>query len=108
MFKRTISLLLLTSMLAALASCGSSESDGKTDNTSSDIGNDTTAEETDDTPKLGIEKEDNGGRTFTMLVPTHASYEYDVEQTDDIVDDAVYNRNSAVEELLGISFRQAV
>ena len=26
----------------------------------------------------------------------------------DIVDDAVYNRNSAVEELLGISFRQAV
>ena len=57
MFKRTISLLLLTSMLAALASCGSSESDGK---------------------------------------------------TGDIVDDAVYNRNSAVEELLGNNFRQAV
>ena len=54
---------------------------------------------------LQIEKEDNGGRSFTILLPTHASYEYDVEQDGDVVNDAVFKRNSAVEDLLGIKLK---
>jgi hypothetical protein len=65
-------------------------------------------ETADNSPKLQINKEDNSGKTFTMLIPTHASYEYDVEQTGDIVDDAIFNRNSAVEDLLGIDFEFVV
>ena len=87
-------------MLAAVSCGGTSETPDAV--TSTDSTSETTA--VDNTPKLGFEAEDNGGRTFTILMPTHAAYEYDVEQTGDIVDDAVYNRNAAVEELLGINF----
>ncbi|MBQ7982780.1 MAG: hypothetical protein IJ302_04375, partial [Clostridia bacterium] len=54
---------------------------------------------------LGFPKEDNGGKTFTVLSTDSKGYEYDAEEaTGDVVSDAVYAKNSAVEDYLGIDF----
>ncbi|MCI8387901.1 MAG: hypothetical protein HFE63_05480 [Clostridiales bacterium] len=107
MSKRILSILLLAAMLTSAAACGDTSADNPPpDDSSSDLS--TTDEIVDDSPKLAIQKEDNDGKEFTILLPTHARYEYDVEQTGDIVDDAIFNRNQAVEELLGIDFNFVV
>ena len=53
---------------------------------------------------IGFDKEDNGGKTFTMLISTSKAYEYDAEEaTGDIVNDAVHEKNKSVEDYLGIN-----
>ena len=105
MQKKLLSLFLLASLILSTA-CGAE----KTPDNETTAPSDTTAsaETSDNTPKLGVTKEDNGGREFNILIPTHAKYEYDVEQTGDIVDDAVYSRNMNVSDLLGIKFNFTV
>lgn len=67
--------------------------------------NDVTADTIEDTPQLAFSEEDNGGIEFTILSTEHARYEYDAEsQTGEVVNDAVYEKNSAVEDYLGIKF----
>ena len=101
--KRKISFALaFTMLLLTAAGCGGGDTKPS--------GGDTVTTEPEETTQsveslLGFAKEDNGGKTFTMLINTSKSYEYDAEEaTGDVVDDAVYYKNSAVEDYLGINF----
>ena len=52
---------------------------------------------------LGFAKEDNGKRTFTILTNSATSYEFNADsENGDIVNDAVFKKDSLVEEYLGI------
>ena len=62
-------------------------------------------EETATEVALNIPKEDNGGRTFQMLVPTEKAYEFVEESTGETVNDAVYNRSLITEEHFNIKFQ---
>ena len=100
MSKRTLTLLIALSMAASICSCGK---DNPPSGTASDAQAETT-EAPETTLSLGIPEEDNGGRTFTILVPTEKSYEFVTESNGEIVNDAMYNRSRKVEEHFNISF----
>ncbi len=101
--KRAILLLLVASMLAGtMASCGGSAA------TASDTtaGGDTSAADT--APKYDYPELDMEGETFTMM-NTNQTYQFyqtlDLEEaTGDSLDDAVYNRNRALEERYNFTF----
>jgi len=108
---------LLVCLLAALmlTSCGGGAAD-VTDNANpnatesvndnADISASESAEKEPSVDDLFvIEKEDNGGKKFKILTTETQQYEFDApEYNGEIVNDAVYDRNNAVEELLGIDF----
>ncbi len=96
--------------LALLAAIGLSSCGGGTGSDETTASSDTTTAASVETEKgLAFEKEDNGGKTFTILTTTHAEYEYIAEeQTGEVVNDAVYERNRSVEDLLGISLEFVV
>ncbi len=92
---------LAMTVTPSLLSCGGDTQ--TTDETTTAV--QTTAVTEDPGPKLGIPATDYGGRDFTILTTVHADYEYIAEnETGDIVEDAVYRRNRAVEELLNVKF----
>ncbi|MBE6613386.1 MAG: hypothetical protein E7632_12955 [Ruminococcaceae bacterium] len=107
--KRSLSMLILMSMLASLSACGSGE--GTTDSGSSgDTANavDTTA--ADDIYSIraelddGLPVKDYGGADFTIATYTALLDHYQCEeQTGDVVDDAIFFRNIAVEERFNIN-----
>ncbi len=100
--KRKISAILLISMLASLAACGDNTEDPV--ETTTDSASESTAEATMK-DILGFGREDNGNKKFTIYADSNRSYEYDAEEsTGDVVSDAVYEKNSAVEDYLGIDF----
>ncbi|MBQ7983816.1 MAG: hypothetical protein IJ302_09600, partial [Clostridia bacterium] len=102
--KHRIFLILAALIMAStsvLAACGESgtavESSAET--------KETAAVTEDPGPKLELPASDYQGQKFTILSTVHADYEYLAEsETGDIVEDAVYARNRAVEELLNIEF----
>ncbi len=103
--KRAISTLLILASLLAAASCGSTQSDNTTDTT----GGETTSapETTRDYPEIRPEM-NYDGYEFRIIgcegvYGTHNDYVIeDGEDTSDIISDAIYRRNSKVEDLLGI------
>ena len=102
--KRKISFLLALGILLTTAfSCG--ETDSSTE-TTAQSGSTSAAETTESVESLlGFPAEDNGGTTFTMLINTTKSFEYVADEiTGDVVNDAVYEKQKAVEDYLGISF----
>ncbi|MBE6612435.1 MAG: extracellular solute-binding protein [Ruminococcaceae bacterium] len=96
--KQHIAKLLLASMLLSLASCGgTSPAD---DTTAADTTPEVTTEAS---PKNDIQTKDFGGETFTILAPVEQWQDnYVSEETGDVLNDAVYARNSAVEEAFNI------
>ena len=95
---RFIALCLLVSLLAG---CGGGETPSGADTTTA--APEVTTQSVEEI--LGFAREDNGGKTFTMLVAETKGYEYDAEEaTGDVVSDAVYAKNTAVEDYLGIDF----
>ncbi len=97
-----VSALLAASMAAAsLVSCGDNSKAPDTTTATPDIGGTTTADSyADDLPSdLNF-----AGADFTILTRTAHEYEaFAAEQTGDTLSDAVYNRNLAVEERLGVN-----
>ena len=93
----TVSLSLL--LIAQLAACQGSQPENEVVTTTSDTSADTTADEDSYEPAAG----DLGGDTFTILntSQTYNFYSYlDFEEaTGETLDDAIYERNRAVEEL---------
>lgn len=90
-------------LLPALAACAK-ENGGTPETTPSATSSAevTTAPE-EETPRLAFAQENNGGKKFHILTCTEADYEYRAEEeTGERVNDAVYARNRAVEDYLGI------
>jgi len=111
MKKTVVSFLLLLGICMNFTACGSKPSVESNADKPQDTGSEVTsaAAETDKEltveELLGFSSENNGGKTFNILSTVHAAYEYVAEeQTGDLVEDAIYERNLAVEELLGIKF----
>lgn len=105
MMKRFISAFLLLASLYSLSACGgdSAPSDAVKEPDKTSV--DTEAATTGLADVYGIAPADFGGEEFTLITGEHAEYEYMVEkESGDIVEDAVYLRNRAVEELLNIKF----
>ena len=109
---KRIFILLLCALL--LAGCGgktgeSGAAANTTDTVSSTAGDGAgdgeTETETED-PEAAlfqIAKEENGGKTFTILTSDQCNYEFLADElTGELLNDAVYNRNLAVEELLDV------
>lgn len=108
MKKKLIITILLAALVMQVAACSKSVRDSETQSTAAE----TTAAETVQTesgPVLGVPKSDYNGAEFTVLTTQYGEYEYNIsEQSGDIVSDAVYTRNLAVEELLGIDISYSV
>jgi len=107
-FTKKISVILLFAMLAALPACGGTSQD-TADGIDSPNASDSTgpAELTPDqinreNAVLRLPKIDFGGESFNLLYVGEDVYRQDLfaEETGDVVDDAVFARNIAVEELL--------
>ncbi len=104
MKKRITSIATLTAMATTMVitSCGG----GNSQQTDTSAAGTTAPEVTTQSVEsiLGFEREDNGGKTFTILADENKAYDFDAEEaTGDVVSDAVYEKNNAVEEYLGIS-----
>ena len=106
---KRIAFLLLAALLLpyCLISCADA-SQPATDATSAAVqttepAEDTTTPETTVDEVLGFVKEDNGNRTITILTNSATSYEFNIDsENGDIVNDAVFKKDSMVEEYLGI------
>lgn len=100
--KKALTLILLASMLLSAMSCGS---EGNPDTTTATGGDTTTEPATETTSYLDNFKDKKfDGQTFTIL-SEHRTSQPTVppdDQTGEVVDDALYNRDRKVEEMLGI------
>ena len=101
MRKKVLSRLTVLSLLAAqLAACGDADqvTDTMTDASSSD---NTSVIETENDPYERFYGINYDGQTFTGLIRTQFSYEFDIEtETGDVIDDAVYERELKIEDTL--------
>lgn len=105
--KRLISILLLAGIAASsLTGCG----EGTTDTQVTIGGQDDVTTVSDDSPydANGFLKDelpsdlDLGGKTVSIYVRGDTLNQYYAEQTGDIVDDAIYERNRRIEERLNV------
>ncbi|MBQ7301918.1 MAG: hypothetical protein IJW77_18970 [Clostridia bacterium] len=103
--KSTVWMLTLLSLLSSvsLIACSDSTDTPQVSGTTDSM-TETFAETEETAVPLNLPEVDYEQRTFTVLATEHASYEYVAEESGDIVEDAVYRKNRAVEERLGIAF----
>ena len=103
--KKYLSLALFAAILLQTAACGSSGAAADTTTVPEEVT--TTAEETT-APYVPAEL-DYGGKTVSFFIRTNdaalAEY-YSEEQNGEIVSDAIFNRNSAVEEAFKVKITQ--
>ena len=113
-FIRTVFLVLLSALTAALFSCGD-KSGGNTDQNS--INNDQNIESNNTGENDSILADeyiypqiDGGGVDFTFLAPTTTWFYYtDIvrdEMTGEVLDDAIYMRNRFIEDKFNINFKE--
>ena len=92
-------------LLAMLASCGGTNTPAVSDTTAS--GEDTDAQTTEDTLKPDLPDKTYGSEVITIFQRAETKYQKDFyveEATGDILDDAIFARNSAVSEQFGVEF----
>ena len=100
MKNRIFSFLLAISLLASLSAAGCGET-GTGDATAGETSTEPAAETSPDNIPLGT---DLGGQTVRIYVRGDTiDTEFAAEQTGDIVDDAIYNRNRAIEDRLNVT-----
>lgn len=101
---------LLAALTLALSACGGTQGtaadDTTTDKTTSADTDDTTPAETDRSQvKDNLPEKDYGGDKFTILYRNEWAYEFIAdEENGDILNDAVFRRNRAVEDRFKVSF----
>ena len=98
---RFISLFLSLLIAASAVSCGSSNEDSKTTTNAST--SDTTAPKEDTSIHDDLPSRDFNDETITFLVREELGYEFDAEQTGDVVDDAVFKRNQTISERFNVN-----
>lgn len=102
---KLFSILLAALFTFNLTACASDASDDIVTETGTTVSETTTELSDADSRQLvsdDLETVDFGGREFNIASRTNFTYEFDAEQTGDIVDDAVYNRNRTVEERFNV------
>lgn len=104
----TSSILLLALVLSLNCGCAQ-ESPGEETVTTADVSSETAADSESDREPYTIPELDLGGETFTILNPEKNYWDcyttLDVEEeTGEILDDAVFRRNVALEELFNFEF----
>lgn len=102
--KRILALLLAIASAASITACGQ---DGGTKDTEAGDGttvSDSVSEEESDTGiSDGLPEKNYGGRTFTVATDDYMVDDYMSDgETGDIINDAVYRRNTAIEDRFGI------
>lgn len=104
--KKTVWIITLLSMLTSTVMLACGDTTEPSADTQASTGETTASVETEETIlPLNLPEVDYGQRTFTILSTEHAAYEYVAEESGDVVEDAVYRKNRAVEERLGIEFK---
>ena len=101
-FIKPTSVLLLTAILASMSACGGAASTA--DTTAADT---TTAAPETEKPYLdNLPEQDFGGVDFTMLIrETRADFLVSDEEIGEVVNDAIYARNSGVGERFNVDFK---
>ncbi len=104
----TSSILLLALVLSLNSGCAQ-ESPGEETVTTTDVSSETATDSESDREPYSIPELDLGGETFTILNPEKNYWDcyttLDVEEeTGEILDDAVFRRNVALEELFNFEF----
>ncbi len=104
--KRTLSLLLLAAMLAAVG-CGDAKPSGDVTTAPDDTTADTTPVETKVTDDLPADL-DFTGKELRILTTKNTTYAplFVEEANGDILNDAIYNRNQKIIERFGITFSE--
>lgn len=102
--KRTLALLLAIALAASVIACGQ---DGGTKDTESNDGitvSDNMSGEISDTEIFdGLPEKNYGGRTFTVATNDYMESDFmSSGETGDIVNDAIYRRNTTIEDRFGI------
>ncbi len=101
-YTRPAALLLVTLIAAGLIACGSEPSSEIPADHPETAAAETTAAETE--PAYTPPIEDFGGTTFTILHPSERYYDIAEEQNGEIVNDAIYDRDSRISENYNIEF----
>ena len=112
--KRTISILLLISMLSAFA-CGSDSGDAETTGTTTAVVSDETTTSVEEVVTLPDYELDLGGEDFTILYfdpvkdwgwNSNTPSDVDAEETNgEALNDAVFNRNRKIEEMYNLTIQ---
>ncbi len=97
MKKRTLIMLLIMLMTVSMYACGSDETPAVVPEADTVAVSEETEEEL-----FKIQRENNDGRNFNMLVPTDYAYEYPTETVGEVMNDALYDRNLKAEEYFNI------
>lgn len=102
--KKTNYLSLLLTALLTCASCGNGAATDGTTATDTDAASDSVQDTyVEDTAAIdALPDGDYGGREVNMLVRREFLYEFGADESGDIVDDAVYDRNRKIKEKFGI------
>lgn len=108
--KKLIALMLAAAITASLLSCAGSLTDAQTtDKDMATAQTEATTEKLDEWGRTYVEDSvpdsDYGGQTFTVLCRSDDAYKIEFfteEQTGEVYNDAVYNRNRAIEERINI------
>ena len=100
---RLISLFLSILLVASSISCGSGAGNDKPTTTNPGY-EETSVPEDDRTIHDDLPARNFGGETITFLVREELGYEFDAEQSGDVVDDAVYRRNQTISERFDVNF----
>ena len=101
---RTISLILATLMLAgSLSACGDTQSDVTTDSTDTQSGADTDTTTGNAGEYVKPDKKFDG-QNVNFLLWTEVCHFDAAEESGDTINDAVYKRNTKVQELFGVTF----
>lgn len=103
--KQTISLIILTALLAASISCGSEKQPNEDTTAPDSVAEITTLDEKDERAQLsdGLPEKNYNGDSFTIATETNHANQVAVEEsTGDVIDDAVYERNLRIEDRFGV------
>ena len=108
MKKRFVSIILLLSLILSTAACGSEGGSSETTTATENV-TETTAPKEDENSREsisdGLPEKNYNGATFTIATETGNEWMViQEESTGDVVDDAVYKRNLAVEDRFGVKF----
>ena len=102
--KRILALLLAIASAASITACGQDGGAKDTEKSDGTTVSDFVSEEASDTEiSDGLPEKNYNGRTFTVATDDYMESDYVSEgETGDIVNDAIYRRNSAIEDRFGV------